>query len=134
MRELVAFCWRNLGWGNNGTVWFTSRATALKINRQRDSFLRELEAYRRIGGPGLVAGLEVPRLVDHDRTLPALEMSIVTPPFIFDFASAYPIESAPQFPPEIMAEWLAEKKDQFGPDWPKAAAAIRELERPSACA
>jgi hypothetical protein len=28
-----------------------------------------------------------------------------------------------------MAEWLAEKREQFGLDWGKAAAAIRDLER-----
>ena len=65
----------------------------------------------------------------HDVKLRAIEMSIVRPPMILDFASAYPIESAPRFPEEIMVEWLAEKREQFGSDWPKAAAAIREMER-----
>jgi hypothetical protein len=118
-----------VGWGNNGTVWRTSRWSALKIHRLEDSYRREVEAYIRIGDAETIAGLSVPNLVDHDAKLLAIEMKIVKPPFLLDFASAYPIETAPQFPPEVMAEWLADKREQFGTDWPKAAAAIREVER-----
>jgi hypothetical protein len=102
---------------------------AVKVHRLDDSYRRELVAYKRLGEEGVVACLAVPRLRGHDDSLRVIEMTVVVPPFLLDFASAYPIESSPHFPPEVMAEWLADKREQFGPDWPKAAAAIREVER-----
>jgi hypothetical protein len=118
-----------LGWGNNGTVWQTSRRSALKVHRLEETYQRELQAYRRIGLTRTIAGLWVPNLIQHEDRLRALELSIVEPPFILDFASACRADSAPRFPPEVMAEWLTEKREQFGTDWPRAAVALRELER-----
>jgi hypothetical protein len=120
---------RSLGEGNNGIVWSTSRFTAIKTNRHQGPYQREIMSYMRLDGTAEVAGLAVPILVDWDDDLLIIEMTIVQPPCMLDFASAYPIESAPRFPDEIMAEWLAEKREQFGADWPRAAAAMRELER-----
>jgi hypothetical protein len=68
-------------------------------------------------------------LIDHDDALLAIEMTIVEPPFVLDFASAYPVAEAPEFPPEVLEHWLAEKQEQFGALWPRAAAVIRALER-----
>lgn len=117
-----------IGTGNDGWVWMTSRRTALKINRQAARYHRELFAYRALKGVQRVAGHRVPKLIDSDDTLLAIEMTVVEPPFVLDFASAYPVAEAPEFPPEVMQDWLAEKQEQFGEDWPRAAGVIAALE------
>jgi hypothetical protein len=44
-------------------------------------------------------------------------MTIVDRPFVLDFAAVY-LEKRPEFPPEIWAEWEAEKREQFEDRWP----------------
>jgi hypothetical protein len=44
-------------------------------------------------------------------------MEIVQPPFVLDFAGAY-LDRRPEFPTDVYADWLAEKAEQFGDDWP----------------
>ena len=44
-------------------------------------------------------------------------MTIVERPFVLDFAAAY-LDRRPEFPPEIWAEWEAEKREQFEGRWP----------------
>lgn len=118
-----------LGAGNDGSVWMTSARTALKIHRQIARFQRETHAYRALHAVRIIAGHAVPRMIGSDDPLLAIEMTVVEPPFVLDFASAYAIAEAPEFPAEIMEEWLAEKQEQFGALWPRAAAVIRALER-----
>ena len=43
-------------------------------------------------------------------------MSIVTWPFVLDFAGAY-LDHRPQFPEEAWAEWELNKREQFGDGW-----------------
>lgn len=68
----------------------TSRQTALKIHIVQASYLFERDAYRRLLDVELydVAGFALPTLVAYDDDLLAIEMTIVSPPFIVDFASA----------------------------------------------
>jgi hypothetical protein len=79
-----------LGAGKDGTVWRTNRSTALKIHVVASSYRIERNAYMRLTDLKVkeVAGFSVPRWVDHDDTLQAIEMTAVTPPYILDFASA----------------------------------------------
>lgn len=118
-----------LGAGNNGSVWSTSRDTAVKVSRVAEPYNREIFAYLRIGDVEQIAGLWVPRVIDWDDELLVIEMEIVEPPCILDFGSAYRRRDAPRFPQEIRRQWLREKRAQFGADWPRAAAAIREMDR-----
>lgn len=118
-----------LGAGNDGSVWMTSRRAALKVHRQFARYRREVQAYERLAGVNTVAGHALPHMIDHDDMLLAIEMTTVEPPFVLDFASAYPVAEAPEFPPEVLERWLAEKQEQFGALWPRAAAVIRALER-----
>jgi hypothetical protein len=79
-----------LGQGKDGSVWHTSRLSAIKIHEQQASYRHELAAYMRLRDLQLteVAGFNVPSLVDFDDGLLAIEMEVVYPPFIVDFASA----------------------------------------------
>lgn len=60
---------------------------------------------------------KVPQLIEFDDLLQVVEMTIVSPPFVLDFAGAY-LDRRPPFDDEIMAEWQAEKAEQFGDRWP----------------
>ncbi|MFO0806320.1 MAG: hypothetical protein U0791_24715 [Gemmataceae bacterium] len=71
---------------------------------------------------------EVPLLLDFDDDLLILEMTIVSRPFVLDFAGAY-LYQPPEFAEEVMAEWRAEKTEQFGSRWPYVEAVLRELMR-----
>jgi hypothetical protein len=81
---------RPLGQGKDGAVWQTSRFSAIKVHELAESYLRERDAYIRLEEVGLsaIAGFAIPSLIAYDDELRALEMEIVLPPFIVDFASA----------------------------------------------
>ncbi|MEZ6128328.1 MAG: hypothetical protein R3C59_06580 [Planctomycetaceae bacterium] len=104
-----------LGQGYDGVVVSTSNATALKSFAFERLFARELEVYQRLQEHRIddVHGFAVPGLVDFDTGLWVLEMEIVSPPFVLDFAGAY-LDRAPDYPPEVMEEWEADKCEQFG--------------------
>src|SRR4051812_48088729 len=76
-----------LGGGTDGTVWATSRKTAVKIIRKPEVFGNELECYKRLLGRNVteIHGYAVPRLLDYAIDLMAIEIDIVEPPRILDF-------------------------------------------------
>lgn len=63
-----------------------------------------------------ILGHAVPELIHWDESLLAIEMSIVTRPFLLDFASAY-LDWAPDFSPEVLEEWSQRKAKEFGNHW-----------------
>jgi hypothetical protein len=101
------------------------------IRRRRSSFsgrevyARERDAYLLLHAAGItsIAGHKIPHFIRADDDLLAIEMTIVKPPFLLDFASAYPELEAPDFPEEIWENWRAEKAEQFG-DRLRAARAL----------
>ncbi len=114
---------KQLGGGTQGVVLSTSEGTAVKALVRPEFYVRERDVYKRLKklGIGNVAGFNVPRLLDcHDELL-VIEMQIVTTPFVLDFASAY-LDSRPSYAdePEIMADWEADKLEQFEGRWPNA--------------
>jgi hypothetical protein len=75
-----------------------------------------------------ILDFKVPKLWHADDELWVIEMEIVSPPFVLDFAGAY-LDSPPDFPEEIMADWRAEKKEQFGERWPQVQDIMREFRK-----
>lgn len=73
-----------------------------------------------------IRGHAVPVLCDTEDSLCVIEMEIVEPPYILDFAKAT-IDVPPDFPPEVMREWLHRKSQDFGPHWPAVVAIMDEL-------
>lgn len=71
-----------------------------------------------------VRGFAVPRLVRADDELWVIEMTIVKPPFVLDFAGAY-LDTPPDYPEEVLDEWRAEKAEQFGDRWPEVQRVVR---------
>lgn len=122
---------RRLGFGKDGTVWKTDRGMALKVFRHVEPFQREVAAYARLAERGAldVNGHRTPQVERVDAELLAIEMTIVARPFVLDFASAYLDGDAPEFPEQVMEEWLVHKKEEFGSNWPKAVGVLAALRR-----
>jgi hypothetical protein len=104
--------------------------TALKLHRTSVAYLRERQIYQRLREARVskIFGFHTPQLVRFDDELMAIEMTIVTPPFLLDFAGAY-LDSPPEFSNEIWAEWEAEKREHFGARWELVLAILSELRR-----
>lgn len=118
-----------LGDGKDGIVLVHHLSSAVKFLYDRDNYNRELRAYRALRDAGVDQILDhnVPRLIRNDDGLLAIEMTVVTPPFLLDFASAYTEEEVQWlgFTAEIWAEREAHWAEVFGDCWPDVAA-IRE--------
>ena len=112
-------------------MWSTDRFTAIKVFRTPEPFRRELAAYERLTENGVteVLGFHIPELVQVDEDRMVIEMTIAKRPFVLDFGSAYLDGSAPEFPEEIMSEWLEQTRRKFGSRWSRVVSLIRALER-----
>ena len=124
-----------LGSGVHGIVFAAEsqrhfRVTALKAHESLSGYTRERDIYLELQELGVhsILSCRVPMLLDIDDELLAIEMTIVSRPFVLDFAGAY-LYLPPDFPEEVMAEWRAEKMEQFAARWPDVEAVLRELER-----
>jgi len=123
-----------LGFGIHGTIHVAEHKTkgdksAIKAHREREAYLRERAVYERLKEKGIseILDLHVPQLIRTDDDWQVIEMTVVTRPFVLDFAGAY-LDSRPEFAAEIWAEWEAEKQEQFGPRWKRARAVLDAFE------
>jgi len=120
--------------GKDGIVFWTLGSpdgpTAVKALRRSDLYKRELACYRRLDerGVGQVCGHSVPQLLGHDDELLVIEMTIVTKPYVLDFAGAY-IDDPPEFPPYVMEERHAHWAEVFENRWPAVQAIIAHFRR-----
>src|SRR5437879_2497464 len=78
-----------LGEGKDGVVWRTSRWTAVKVHERPESYRAERNAYIRFQQVGItdIAGFSVLMLWAYDDENLVIEMEIVVPPYVVDFAS-----------------------------------------------
>lgn len=120
--------WERLGAGIDGTIWATSRKSAIKVFLRIAGYERERNAYFRLRQSGKIdiAGFTVPELVDWSDELRAVEMAIVEPPWVIDFAAAYLDEPA-DYPEEVLEESMSQKAELFGSHWPKVEEILYEL-------
>jgi hypothetical protein len=111
-----------LGDGKDGSVFRTNRRQAVKFFHDRDVYNRELRAYRVLSRRKIVdiAGHQVPKFIRHDDGLLAIEMSIVQPPFLLDFAAAYSAAEVAHlaFTQEVLDEREEHWSEMFGERWP----------------
>jgi hypothetical protein len=121
---------RRLGFGKDGSVWATDRPSAVKVFDQSWTFGQECAVYARLAAHAVTAvrGHRVPQVLATDETLGVIEMSIVKPPFLLDFAGAR-LDDPVEFPEDIIEQWLADKREEFGSHWPRVAGILHELER-----
>jgi hypothetical protein len=113
-----------LGSGKDGIVLVAKHKAqpasgAIKMLRWNEAYLREKQVYERLKSLGVTAviGFNVPQLLGFQDDLRAIEMTIVKRPFVLDFAGAH-LDTRPQFPEEVWADWEAEKREQFEARWP----------------
>jgi hypothetical protein len=87
--------------GKDGHVWRTSRPSALKIHERQESYRAERDAYIRLRDLQIrnLDGFSIPEMYGYDDGLLAIDMEIVFPPFIVDFASAHL-----DFPPDLIED------------------------------
>ncbi len=123
-----------LGFGIHGIVVtlegeHEGAVRAAKIHSSRQPYERERECYERLRDSGVrkLLGFRVPQLLRSDDAFLALEMTVVAPPFVLDFAGAW-LDWPPEFSDEIWEEWERKNKEQFGEDWPMAQIILGELE------
>jgi hypothetical protein len=123
-----------LGHGIHGIVYATEGNAkpgnvAIKAHRTPEAYERERNVYLRLTEAGVkeILGFNVPQLIRFDDELLVVEMSVVSRPFVLDFAGAY-LDYTPEFSDEIWSEWEAEKRDQFESRWPKVQAVLGALE------
>jgi hypothetical protein len=103
--------------------------SAIKVHEREADYCRERDVYLRLGECDVTAvrGCAVPELLDYDDELWVIEMTVVTRPFVLDFAGAF-LDKPPDFSEEVLADWRAEKQEQFGPRWPEVQAILGFLE------
>jgi hypothetical protein len=102
--------------------------SAVKVHEGDVCYERERDIYLRLKDRGVnaIRGCAMPKLIGYDDKLWIIEMSVVTPPYVLDFAGAY-LDWAPDFSEEVMADWQAEKQEQFGKQWPEVLAILARL-------
>jgi hypothetical protein len=125
---------RELGSGVHGTVFAAEYQTeggrsAVKVHRDAAAYARERDVYLRLKEQGITAvrGCNIPGHIACDDELWVIEMTVVTRPFVLDFAGAY-LDYPPDFSDEVLADWRAEKAERFGPRWAEVQAILRALE------
>src|SRR5262245_28840049 len=133
--RIRSYCQRNgltlldrLGFGVHGSVFVAENEinggqSALKAHENERFYLRERRVYSRLKEFAVrhIRNAEVPQLINYDDELWVIEMTIVERPFILDFAGAY-LDFPPDYSEQVLAEWRAEKQEQFGPRWPEVQA------------
>jgi len=117
-----------LGYGNDGTVWQTMQRTAVKAIERESKYRTELACYQRFAEDGVeqIDGFAVPELVGHNDELLVIEMTIVTPPYIIDFAKVW-LDKPPDYPEDSAADRLRQAEEDFGADWGAVAGLLWTL-------
>lgn len=117
-----------LGGGVNGSVWINSKYNAIKAFEREDAYQRERDALLRLSDLGVevINEFYVPRIIRYDDELLIVEMTVVQPPFILDFAGSY-LDGQPDYPPEALAERERRNAKLFGEKWPRVRIALSKL-------
>ncbi len=120
---------KQYGWGFDGTVFGTDAGTAIKVLKHRELYRNELAVYLHLQKKELsiLSGFRIPRLVDHDPENWIIEMTVVSPPYVVDFAGAR-LKQPERFDDEIMEEWNRSKREEFGEDWQRVKRLIYAFE------
>lgn len=117
-----------LGFGVHGSVFSAESQSqggrvAIKVHERQPDYQRERDVYLRLKAYEItkIRGCTVPELLGCDDELYVIQMTVVTQPFVLDFAGAY-LDQPPDFSEEVLADWRAEKQEQFGGRWPEVTA------------
>ena len=130
LNSIVADFANPLGDGTDGSVWPTNRKTAVKALQRQRNYRCERDCYQRLKEHQItvIDGLAVPRLVSHDDVLWIIEMDIVSPPFLLDFAKAY-LDVPPDHTAEVIEDWRQAQAELWEDRWPQVRSILWQLER-----
>jgi hypothetical protein len=119
-----------LGGGTDGDVWQSGRQSAVKALGRQRNYTIERACYERFAEDNVtqIHGFTVPRLIGFDDALTTIEIEIVSPPFIIDFAKCR-LDSPHDFSAEVMADWDEAGTEIFEDRWPKVKSLLRSLEQ-----
>jgi len=124
----------SLGSGVHGNVFALESQSekdrsAIKVHEREGAYRRERDVYLRLIECEVadIRGCAIPEMLRYDDELWVIEMTIVTRPFVLDFAGAY-LDQAPDFSEEVLVDWRAEKQEQFGLPWEEVQAILRSLQ------
>jgi hypothetical protein len=119
-----------IGSGIDGIVYSTTRSSAVKVHCNREGYEKELAVYRRLQQYNVIQinGLNVPVLRGSDNAAMVIEMSIVHPPWVLDFAQST-LDEPPDFPQEVWEDWWRSVREAFEEHWPKAQALYQTFKR-----
>ena len=125
-RHYVVIQFDEPDWGLDAFLWRTTVETVVKVHRYHERFQKELATYRRLAERKIVRlkGFEFPQLVNYDEELHILELSIVSPPYILDFAEVGLGKKPGNFDLERIE---AQQSKQFGNDWPDVKRLLEAL-------
>jgi hypothetical protein len=100
------------------------------LHRDFTAYEQEKLVYQRLRERSLhrILGFHLPTLIRFDDALLGIEMTIVKPPFVLDFAGAT-LDAVPEFSEEILADWRASKEEQFSENWSRVSLVLDELAR-----
>jgi hypothetical protein len=117
-----------LGTGVNGQVWLSTRNTAVKAFDRPLEYEREWDVYARLAEQEIdrINEFDVPQILAWEHELKVIEISVVSPPFILDFAGAY-LDRAPDFSAEALEEQRTKNAELFGPKWPRVRLLLATL-------
>src|SRR5262245_61102169 len=95
-----------LGYGTDGGVWASSRNTAIKGFERLGYYEIEFTCYQRLHRRNVtqIQGLAVPQVFDFDDNHQIIEIGLVTPPYILDFAKAS-LDRPIDFSKEQLDDW-----------------------------
>jgi hypothetical protein len=120
-----------LGHGQDGAVWRSSRNSAVKALERVENYRIEKECYQRFLAKQATSleGFEIPKLIGVDDDLRVIEMRIVTPPFLLDFAKAW-LDAPKEWPEGVLEDWESDRSEMFDgePRWSKVKELLAALE------
>jgi hypothetical protein len=119
-----------IGGGTDGTVWKTDQPSAIKVLELEKNYRMELGRYQRLADHGVrnVLGLVVPRILGWDDDLMVVEMELVSPPCLIDFAKAY-LDWQPEHSKEQWEDHLLSQRDLWGEHFGDVQAILWKLEQ-----
>ncbi|MBC7782466.1 MAG: hypothetical protein H7144_01395 [Burkholderiales bacterium] len=119
-----------LGYGIAGVVFVSPLILthAIKIHSNAENYRREVMAYKRLKNRRIkkIQQFTVPEMLGYSDDLLAIEMSIVTPPYLLDFANAR-LDVGPDFSPDVMADWWDRLRERFEDRFPIIESVYYEL-------
>lgn len=124
----------NLGFGVDGSVWLLyskdrNHPWAVKLFRTGKPYQRERDCYLRLAERAVesVRGFAIPAHLHHDDDWLAVEMTIVRPPYLLDFAGAL-LDEPFDFQEETWEAWEMDRMEKFEDRWPEVRKVMSELE------